>query len=79
MVKHNQLYSSSGLVPGYNDTNDNVTQVDFNPDIIQNTGLSVNIAATNNVKDLNHATMREKLISHFDILFTKGDVHWPRG
>ena len=71
--------------PGYieseetdNITDDNVTQVDFDPDIIMNTCLSVNIADTNNVKDLSHATMRENFVSHFDILFTRGEVQCPK-
>ena len=78
-------YDSSGMGPGHNnDGEDNENhdeeQDPFNMDL----GVDVNDSecdnqsGTNLVKDPGSDAMREKLVTHFNILFRQNKIQWPR-
>ena len=78
-------YDSSGMGPGfiddddYNaDNDDNMAQIECDDDFFQNITDEIDKNEINNVNQLSSNLMRDKLIKHFDILFHRNEVQWPK-
>ena len=79
-------YDRSDIGPGYfqnddneeEDANNNTGQVECDEDLYKNINEEIQQNGINKVNRLSSNLMREKLITHFDILFHKQMVHWPR-
>ena len=73
-------YDSSGMGPGICGDGEIEREVDLECiiDSMDNNNVEINHQYINHVKDLSATAMREKLIIHFDILFRRQQVHWPR-
>ena len=70
--RRNRHYDSSGMEPGngvHGDAGDNVEEDVFNIELEfdVNDNIGVNRSGINNVKDLGCDTMRERLVTHFNI------------
>ena len=78
-------YDSSGMGAGHNndgedDGNHNEDQDPFDVDLgfDVNDNECVNQSGINLVKDLSSDTMRDKLVTNFNILFQQNKIQWPR-
>ena len=78
-------YDSSGMGAGHNNNgedngNHNEEQDPFDVDLgfDVNDNQCINQSGINLVKDLSSDTMRDKLVTHFNILFQQNKIQWPR-
>ena len=76
-------YDTSGMGPGFVENDSDNEDEELYPPITNETMVGfgndlVSQGNVNNIIDLSYTVFRQKLITHFDILFSQNQIKWPQ-